>query len=67
MRDHSECEEEEGIVDLEAELEATLEEISNMHKAINKQAKKLFLLHSQLEEVKNREVKLLKVAQDKEE
>ena len=38
-----------------------------MHKVINKQAKKLFLLHSQLEEVKNREVELLKVVQDKEE
>ena len=37
-----------------------------MHKVINKQTKKLLLLHSQLEEVKNREVELLKVAQDKE-
>ena len=67
ITDHSDCEEEEGIKDLEAELEVALEEISSMHKLINKQAKKLFLLHSQLEEVKNREVKLLKVAHDKEE
>ena len=63
MTDHSDCEEEEGIVD----LEATLEEISSIHKVINKQAKTLFLLHSQLEEDKIREVELLKVAQDKEE
>ena len=67
MTDHSDCEEEEGIVDLEVELEATLEEINSMHKVINKQAKKLFLLQPQLEEVKNREVDLLKIAQDKEE
>lgn len=65
MTDQSDFEEEERIVDLEAELEVALEEISRMHKLINKQAKHLFLLHSQLEEVKNKEVEMLKVAQDK--
>ncbi len=49
---------------MEAELEVELDEISSMHKFVNKQAKKISLLHSQLEEAKNREVK---VAQDDEE
>jgi len=54
-------------VDLEVELEATLNEIGSMHKLVNKQANKLSVIHSQLEEVKNIDVELLKVAQDKEE
>ena len=49
---------------MDADLEEALDEISCMHKLVNKQAKKIYLLHSQLEEAKTGEVK---VAQDDEE
>ncbi len=55
--DSSNDEEEEGIVDLEAELVEALDEISILHKLIGKQAKNIALLQSQLEEDKTKEEK----------